>query len=957
MGETENKQSEQIEGAGKSEGKNKWRGRLRKLLVLVLALGLIAAGVGYFGGNWLIVKTEKLVVATLAQKGVYLGYDESSREPLRGMVFENLAVYSSEKRDVPLLVISDIAIFPSLRHWLMEGGISVRVTLHDSEIRMLVEGKEVEKVENVTARIKASMGGLQMERMSALMNGVDYHLTGGVNFGSRKGKGGEAVEDKAVDKAVDKVKKGPLIDFAFWEKFAHWIEVDSKGGEVKIRGEFDIDTGDLAAMTVKADFSGDSFGWHGLDFDHLRAQVDYIAKDKLIDVTALDVLSKEGKMNGDFSYHLANKVLEVGKLDGQTDVLTLINNYLGKPLVNDEVFVMVKPPHLGLSGILDFSDLIKSDMKVEFLPADEVVVKVAGELISMKKLSGAVVFSDGRVSVVQPEVFAKMNEGEFHLSGYLQLLSEESGQENEISAELSLAGKSIVWKGLVLDHAKSKVIFSGRDQSVIFKGLDVAHQGKPFGGDLHYRIADKTLEMVKMESQIDFLQLTNDLLAGGSSGKRPEGALIQAPHLQVNGLVDFGDLNKSDVKVKFLNQRDVVVEVGGRRIEMKALKGELAFKGGAVSTVEPGLVARMADGGISLSGRLEVMGGNKAYQAALKLEDVSLDELKALASAQGKEKDDVKVVNNEAVKQVEEGEKEEAQDEGEDATKKQVAQEEVKKEVGEGSKDEDKTDEGKKVVEKSDGNKEPLQGRLFFEFDGSGDAGTPLRQGKGLLRIDEAQFYAMPMFGTFFDTFNKVIPAFGRREDGETHGTQKLTGTYLIEDAKIRSEDLRIRGNLSQVEVKVSYDVAKDHADIDGKIELTGAVGVVTTLASNLLEIEGKGPMRNLKWGLKNLSASGLVKGGVKGVGKTGEGVIKAGGATVKGAAAMTSKGAEKMIEGAGKVGEGLMKALPFGIGKKGKKEKKTAGAEAEGEDFKAGKEGEADKKSEPEKVIPVPKK
>ncbi len=945
MREEDIKQSEEVEGSGKPEGKNKWGRRLKRVLLVVLVMGLIAVGVGYFGENWLIGKTEKLVVATLAQKGVYLGYDESSRVPLRGMVFEDLVLYSSEKREVPLLVISDIAIFPNLKHWLMEGEISVRVTLHDSEIRMLAEGKEVKKVENVNGRIKASMGGLQMERMSALMNGVDYHLMGGVKFGSKKSEGKSGGE--VADKAVDKVEKGSLIDFAFWEKLEQWIEVDSEGGGVKIRAEFDIDTGDLAAMTVKADFSGESFVWHGLDFDHLRAQIGYIAKDKLIDVTELDVLSKEGKMTGDFSYHLASKVLDVGKLDGQTDVLTLVNSYLGKPVVNDEVFVMVKSPHLGLSGTLDFSDLRKSDLKVEFLPADEVAVKVAGELISMKKLSGAVVFSEGKISVVKPEVFAKMNEGEFHLSGYLQLLSEESGQENEISAELSLAGKSIVWKGLVLDHANSEVIFSGRDQLVIFKGLDVAHQGKPFGGDLHYRIADKTLEMVKMESQINFLQLTNDLLAGGSSGKRPEVVLIQAPHLQVNGLVDFGDLNKSDVKVKFLNQRDVVVEVGGRRIEIKALKGELAFKGGAVSTVEPGLVARMADGGISLSGRLEVMGENKAYQAALKLDDVSLDELKALASAQGKEKDDVKVVNNEAVKQVEEGEKEEAQDEGEDATKKQVAQEEVK--------EEGKADEEKKVVEKSDGNKAPLQGRLFFEFDGSGDVGTPLRQGKGLLRIDEAQFYNMPMFGTFFDTFNKVIPAFGRRKDGETHGTQKLTGTYLIEDAKIRSEDLRIRGNLSRVEVKVFYDVAKDYADIDGKIELTGAVGVVTTLASNLLEIEGTGPRKDLKWGLKNLNASGLVKGGMKGVGKTGEGVIKAGEATVKGAAAMTSKGAEKMIEGAGKVGEGLKKVLPFGIGKKGKKEKKTAEGEAEGEELKGGKE--ADKKSEPEKVIPVPKK
>ncbi|MCF6311939.1 MAG: hypothetical protein L3J39_05770 [Verrucomicrobiales bacterium] len=911
MKETENKQQEVSGEKEELGGKKGGRSRLKRVAVVLLFVAVIGVVLGYAARNWLIEETEKLVVVALAEAGVHLGYEKSERVPLRGMVFENLAIYSSEKKEVPLMVISDIAIFPSLGRWLIERRISVRVTLYDSEIKMLVDGKEVEKVENVNAWIKAGVGGVEVKRLTAQMNGADFDLTGQVMFGKKKGqKGGDV-----VDKAIDAVKKGPLIDFAFWQDIQQWIELKSAAGQVQIRGDFDIDTGNLAEMTVKADFSGESFAWHGMDFDQLRAQVLYDAKGKVVEVSELDVLSKEGKMTGDFSYHFVTKVLEVSKLDGQTDVLSLINDYLGSAVVNEKVFVMVKPPHLGMSGTLDFGDLRKSNMKVEFLPADEVAMKVAGELISMKELTGAVLFAEGKVSVVQPDVFAKMNEGEFHLGGYLQLLSEDSGQGNQMSADFTLKGKSIDWHGLVLDHANSEVIYSGKDQLVDFKKVDVAYDGKPLSGELRYRITDKTIEMVKVESQIDFVKLIKDLLANEGAAKMPDVALLQAPHLQVDGLVNFGDLKQSDVQVKFLNEKDVVVKTGGRRVEMKAVKGALAFAGGAVSTVEPGLTMRMADGGVSLRAKMEVLSEQRAYQASLKLEDVSLAELKSLASGgEAKGEAELKGEDKEPVKGTGKGAKEVTQKELKAETQKG---DEGKKEVTEESEKEQKPvnevaeGEKKATEQKKEGDATALRGRLFFEFDGAGDAGAMVRQGKGSVRIEEAEFYTMPLLGTFFDTFNKIIPAFGRRKDGETHGTQKLTGTYQIKDAIIRSEDLHIQGDLSEVVVKVFYDVEKDNADIDGKINFTGAMGVVTGLASKLLEIEGTGPIKNMKWGLKGLNGHA---GG-------GEGVINAGGNAVKGAAAMTGKGAEKLIEGAGKIGEGLKNVLFLGKGKKDKKE------------------------------------
>lgn len=533
-------------------------------------------------------------------------------------------------------------------------------------------------------------------------------------------------------------------------------------------------------------------------------------------------------------------------------------------------------------------------------------VKNGEREISLKELKGKLNFAGGDVSTLEPGLSAKVVGGDFHLSGEGKVL----GDPKNRSANFTMSGKAFPWHGVAFDHLKANVIYSAQDRSVAVKSFDMTYRGKAVTGEFRYSMPTKILEIAGLESQVDFLELAKDY-SGKNAEENGQGlVLVTAPHLGVIGRVEFGSLEKSDLKIEFLNDAGAVVKTAGRQISMKELKGTLTFSGGSVSTLEPGLTTQIAGGSVFLSGKVGVLDENKAYQATLKLEDVSLDELKSLVSAneEGKVRGEgEQAANKEEVKEVREGAKKRSKE----AIQKEAMEDGKKgdKSKKETVKSDEAKDEKKSTEQQLAGRKTALQGRLFFEFAGSGDAGMPLRQGKGLLRIDEAQFYTMPMFGSFFDTINKVIPAFGRRKDGETHGTQKLTGTYQIEDAKIRSEDLRIRGNLSQIEVKAFYDVVKDSADIDGKIEFTGAVGVVTSLASNLLEIEGTGPLKDLKWKLKNINATGVVKVGAKGVTDASKGVLKLGGDTAKGAVKITGKITGKSVEG---IGKGLKKVLPF---------------------------------------------
>ena len=209
------------------------------------------------------------------------------------------------------------------------------------------------------------------------------------------------------------------------------------------------------------------------------------------------------------------------------------------------------------------------------------------------------------------------------------------------------------------------------------------------------------------------------------------------------------------------------------------------------------------------------------------------------------------------------------------------------------------------VPDKANTQNKELTGRLFFEFDGSGDKAIPIKNARGDIKIEGANFYSMRTLSSLFTAMDSVVPTLRERQSGVQAGTQGLTGTYQVQDQMIRSEDLALKGNVGQILVKGDYDLQKKVVNLDGKAQFRGAVGVATGLASNLLELSGTGPLNAIKWKFKNLNAAGVVKAGTIGVAEISIQALKLGGDTAKGTAEITSKSA-KMI------GEGLKKVLPL---------------------------------------------
>ncbi|NNE92303.1 MAG: hypothetical protein HKN23_11700, partial [Verrucomicrobiales bacterium] len=202
-----------------------------------------------------------------------------------------------------------------------------------------------------------------------------------------------------------------------------------------------------------------------------------------------------------------------------------------------------------------------------------------------------------------------------------------------------------------------------------------------------------------------------------------------------------------------------------------------------------------------------------------------------------------------------------------------------------------------------------LSGLLSADFRGKGVSNNlAALQGSGKVRVESGKLYSVPVLGPIQKNIANVLPIFGTREKSN------LQGSYLIESGVLVTNDLLIRSDGTKIKVDGSINLAQQTTDFEAKANLDGPLGLATGLVSEVLVVEGSGPLANPDVELKSVpdGISNLTSGALKSaVGIAGEGVRNIGESTV-------GEGARVIEENARKVGEGLKGVLKGLRGEKG---------------------------------------
>lgn len=164
------------------------------------------------------------------------------------------------------------------------------------------------------------------------------------------------------------------------------------------------------------------------------------------------------------------------------------------------------------------------------------------------------------------------------------------------------------------------------------------------------------------------------------------------------------------------------------------------------------------------------------------------------------------------------------------------------------------------------------------EMDWKGGGGFDLKSitGFGALEVRDAEFYRIPLLGPLHLVFDQLAPGFGKDV------ASSLAANHRMEGGILRVEDLRLDSKFTRVEAAGAVDLDRQHAHLTAKAKLQGIAGLATALLSALLEVEGEGPVSDVRWKLKNVPGMGAIGDAAKVVGKTGAEVMDGAGKVMK---------------------------------------------------------------------------
>ena len=180
-------------------------------------------------------------------------------------------------------------------------------------------------------------------------------------------------------------------------------------------------------------------------------------------------------------------------------------------------------------------------------------------------------------------------------------------------------------------------------------------------------------------------------------------------------------------------------------------------------------------------------------------------------------------------------------------------------------------------VMSSFGNTQKQPGVVRLDWKGGGGFALRSIKGGGSLGIAGAEFFRIPLLGPLHLVFDRITPGFGKDVASD------LTCNHSLADGILSIRKLHLDSKLTRIDANGTVNLETNYANLSARAKLQGAAGQATALLSSLLEVEGSGPVDDMRWGLKNMPDAEIVTDAAKAVEKTGGKALKTGGKAVKG--------------------------------------------------------------------------
>ncbi|MEM9443904.1 MAG: AsmA-like C-terminal region-containing protein [Verrucomicrobiota bacterium] len=119
--------------------------------------------------------------------------------------------------------------------------------------------------------------------------------------------------------------------------------------------------------------------------------------------------------------------------------------------------------------------------------------------------------------------------------------------------------------------------------------------------------------------------------------------------------------------------------------------------------------------------------------------------------------------------------------------------------------------------------------------------------GQGNMTILEGILYPIPIFGSFSEILNSLIPKLGYAK------ASKAFSEFKIRDGVWETEKIDISSTAFALIGKGNYDLVKDDVNLFMRVNIRGVLGIPLFLVSKFFEYEGNGTLQDTTWKPKNI--------------------------------------------------------------------------------------------------------
>lgn len=114
--------------------------------------------------------------------------------------------------------------------------------------------------------------------------------------------------------------------------------------------------------------------------------------------------------------------------------------------------------------------------------------------------------------------------------------------------------------------------------------------------------------------------------------------------------------------------------------------------------------------------------------------------------------------------------------------------------------------------------------------------------GNGDITITEGVLYPIPIFGTFSEILNSMVPNLGYSK------ADKAKSTYDIKNGLVSTEKIDVYSTAFALIGYGQYNFVEDEVDMSMRVNIRGPLGLFTFPFSKLFEYRGTGSLNNTKW-------------------------------------------------------------------------------------------------------------